>query len=126
MNLILAVALGGAVGAVGRHFVTRQFMHALGTGFPWGTLAVNVIGSLVLGILTEVMALRWSVGLETRAFIITGVLGAFTTFSTFSLDFAILYERGEIHLAVGYAAVSVALAFAGLFAGLYGVRMLLT
>lgn len=126
MKMILAVALGGAIGAIGRHYVTRQFMHVMGTGFPWGTLAVNILGSLVMGILVEVMALRWSVGLETRGFIITGVLGAFTTFSTFSLDFAILYERGEVYLAVGYAAVSVTLAFAGLFLGLYGVRALLS
>jgi len=70
-----------------------------GTGFPWGTLVVNVLGSLILGVLVEVMALRWSVGLETRAFLITGVLGALTTFSTFSLDFAVLYERGDAVLA---------------------------
>lgn len=126
MKLILAVAMGGAIGAVGRHFVTRQFMQFFGTGFPWGTLAVNLVGSLVLGVLVEVMALRWSVGLEGRAFLITGVLGAFTTFSTFSLDVAILYERGDLYLAAGYAAASVALAFAGLFLGLHGVRALLS
>lgn len=126
MKLILAVAMGGAIGAVGRHFITRQAMHMFGTGFPWGTLVVNILGSLILGALVEVMALRWSVGLEGRAFLITGVLGALTTFSTFSLDFAVLYERGDAFLAAGYAAASVALAFAGLFLGLYGVRALLS
>ena len=126
MKMILAVAMGGAIGAVGRHLVTRQFLHLFGTGFPWGTLAVNIIGSVVLGALVEVMALRWSVGLEVRAFLITGLLGGFTTFSAFSLDIAILYERGEGFIAAGYAAASVALAFAGLFLGLSGTRALLS
>ena len=115
MKMILAVAMGGAIGAVGRHLVTRQFLHLFGTGFPWGTLAVNIIGSVVLGALVEV-----------RAFLITGLLGGFTTFSAFSLDIAILYERGEGFIAAGYAAASVALAFAGLFLGLSGTRALLS
>ncbi len=126
MKLMIAIALGGAVGAVGRHLVSRQVMHVLGTGFPWGTLAVNVLGSFALGFLVEVMALRWSIGLEARAFIITGLLGGFTTFSTFSLDIAILIERGNMYLAACYAAASVGLAFAGLFLGLYGARTILT
>jgi len=126
VKLILAIAAGGALGAVGRHYVSSQVMKLVGSGFPWGTLSVNVLGSFTMGVLIEMMALRWNVGNELRAFMTVGMLGAFTTFSTFSLDFATLMERGEGYAALGYAAISVVLAVLGLFGGLAITRMFLT
>jgi len=118
VKLILAITAGGAIGAVGRHLMSAQVMKLAGSGFPWGTVSVNVLGSFIMGVLVEMMALRWNVGNEMRAFLTVGILGAFTTFSTFSLDFATLLERGAGLAALGYAALSVVLAVLGLFAGL--------
>ena len=125
MNLVIAIALGGAVGAVARHYVGAQMLRLLGDGFPWGTLTVNVVGSFAMGALVEIMALRWNVGPELRAFMTVGILGAFTTFSTFSLDFAVLTERGALGLAAVYAVTSVVLSVLALFAGLWLFRTLL-
>lgn len=125
MKILLAVAAGGALGAVGRYLVMSQVAHWFGTGFPFGTLAVNVIGSFVLGVLAESLALAWSPPQELRALLVVGVLGAFTTFSTFSLDVALHVERGELGLALVYILASVALCIAALFAGLHLVRVVL-
>ncbi|MCK5621529.1 MAG: fluoride efflux transporter CrcB [Alphaproteobacteria bacterium] len=122
MKIILAIAAGGALGAVARHFVNNQITHWLGDGFPWGILVANVAGSFAIGVLAESMALAWSPSQELRAFMIVGGLGAFTTFSTFSLQVVLLYERGQMLLAAGYVASSVVLAVGGLFAGLALVR----
>lgn len=126
MKLILAIAAGGAIGAVGRHYVSATVMRLVDGGFPWGTVTVNVLGSFIMGALIEVMALRWNVGNELRAFMTVGFLGAFTTFSTFSLDFATLFERGAGTAALAYAAVSVILSVAALFGGLAVMRVVLT
>ena len=125
MKLVVAIAVGGAIGAVARHFASGQIMRLLGTGFPFGTLFVNVVGSFVMGALIEFMALRWSIGPELRAFLTVGILGAFTTFSTFSLDFAVLTQRGELSLALTYAVVSVVFSVGALFGGMNLFRMLL-
>ena len=122
MKIILAIAAGGAFGAVARHFVSSQITHWLGSGFPWGILIVNVAGSFAMGVLVEASALVWSPSPELRAFLTVGLLGAFTTFSTFSLEVVLLYERGQMLLAAGYVASSVVLAVGGLFAGLALVR----
>lgn len=121
----MAIAVGGAIGAVARHYASGQVMRLVGMGFPFGTLLVNVVGSFAMGALVEVMALRWSIGPELRGFLTVGVLGAFTTFSTFSLDFVVLTERGQLGLAVLYAVVSVTLSVAGLFAGMHLLRGIL-
>ncbi|MBT3700272.1 MAG: fluoride efflux transporter CrcB [Alphaproteobacteria bacterium] len=126
MKLVLAIAAGGALGAVARHQVSATVMRLAGAGFPWGTVAVNVLGSFLMGALIELMALRLNVGLEMRAFLTVGFLGAFTTFSTFSLDFVTLFERDAGVAAIGYAALSVILAIGALFAGLAVTRLLLT
>ncbi|MDP6709499.1 MAG: fluoride efflux transporter CrcB [Alphaproteobacteria bacterium] len=126
MKLLVAIALGGAIGAVGRHAVAGQVMKLTGGGFPWGTVTVNVLGSFVMGALIELMALKWSVGQELRVFLTVGILGAFTTFSTFSLDVALLTERGALPGAIGYVLISVLLSIGALFAGLYVFRQLLT
>ena len=126
MKLIAAIAIGGAIGAVARHLVGVQMLRLLGSGFPWGTLTVNVVGSFAMGALVELMAIRWSVGPELRAFMTVGILGAFTTFSTFSLDIAVLGERGEVLPAGLYVLLSVGLSISALFFGLWLFRQLLT
>lgn len=130
MQMILAVGFGGALGAIGRYLLISRIGHMLGpngiAGVPIGILAANVLGSLAMGLLTEYMALAWSPPPELRALMTVGVLGAFTTFSTFALEAAVLLERGaQLHAAV-YIAVSVGLSLAGLFAGLRIMRWALT
>ena len=125
MKLVLAIALGGAVGAVGRHYVSVAMTLLMGHGFPWGTLVVNIVGSFLMGVLIETMALVWSPTAEMRALLTVGVLGAFTTFSTFSLDVATLYERGATPQLALYIAASVALSIFALFAGLRLMRLVL-
>lgn len=122
MKLVMAIAAGGAVGAVMRHYVGHYMAVLLGHGFPWGTLTVNVAGCFVMGVLVELIALAWSPSQEVRAFLTVGLLGALTTFSTFSLDVATLTGRGATLAAVVYIAVSVALSIGALFAGLAATR----
>ena len=90
-----AVVAGGAIGAGLRHLVNIGAIRLLGIGFPWGTLTVNIAGSFLMGLLIEALALRYSGSLELRAFLATGLLGGLTTFSAFSLDFAIQLQRGD-------------------------------
>ena len=123
MKLLLAVAAGGALGAMGRYLVVVQVGHWFGTGFPLGTIVVNVLGSFVLGVLVELAALVWSPSLEMRAFLVVGVLGAFTTFSTFSMDTILLSERGAALQAALYVAASVALSILAFFAGMRLCRL---
>jgi len=121
---IFWVALGGAIGSAARYSVNIWSGRTLGTGFPWHTLTVNILGCFVMGLLVELMALRLNVGNDTRAFLTTGILGGFATFSAFSLDFALLVERRSYGLAGAYAAGSVVLSLVAVFAGLYLVRAL--
>lgn len=125
MNGVLAVAAGGVVGAVARYFVYVATGHLLGHGFPYATLIVNIVGSFAMGVVVETMALVWSTSTEMRLFLTTGILGAFTTFSTFSLDFAVLYERRAFVLCALYTVASFTLSVGALFAGLHLVRRLL-
>ena len=126
MRLLLFAAAGGAIGAGARHLVNIGLGRALGTGFPWSTLFVNISGSLLMGMLIEALALRFNVSPEMRTLLVTGVLGGFTTFSAFSLDFAVLIERGETVSALVYALGSVAASIGALFVGLSLVRAILT
>ena len=119
----LMVALGGAVGALARYMVGVGAMRFIGAGFPWGTLIVNVVGSLIMGLLIAAFALRYSVSNEMRAFLTVGILGGFTTFSAFSLDFAVLMERKDYGLAVLYLGSSVGLSILALFVGLSIARV---
>ncbi len=123
MPAILYVMLGGAMGAGGRHLVGRTAFALFGPGLPVGTLFVNVSGGLLMGVLAGVLA-RHSVGEAWRLFLGIGVLGGFTTFSSFSLEMVTLIERGAIATAAGYALMSVVGAVAALFGGLYLVRAL--
>ena len=125
MKLLVAIALGGATGALARYFVSQQTTQWLGSGFPWGTFTVNLVGSFVLGLLAETFALAADASPAVRGFLIVGLLGSFTTFSTFSLDVALLFQRDRIDLAALYIAGSVILAVAGLYAGLKLARLAL-
>jgi CrcB protein len=118
----LIVFLGGGIGAAARHGVNLMAARIFGVGFPAGTLAVNIVGSLAMGILAAWFAFKGDAPQHWRLFLATGILGGFTTFSSFSLDVALLYERGELWLAALYVLASVALSLAGLFAGLALVR----
>ena len=118
----LIVFLGGGIGAALRHGVNLGTARAFGTAFPYGTLTVNVVGSLIMGVLAAYFAFKGDATQHWRLFLTTGILGGFTTFSAFSLDVALLYERGEVSLAALYVLLSVAVSIAGLFAGLAIVR----
>ena len=126
MKMLLLAAAGGAIGAAGRYLVSVAALRWFGYGFPWGTLTVNVLGCFLMGILIELLALKYSASNEVRIFLATGILGGFTTFSAFSLDFAVLYERREVATALTYAGASVVLSILALFAGLSLVRSALS
>ena len=121
LHLIL-VAAGGAIGAALRHLVNLASLRLVGPGFPWGTMAVNVAGSFAMGVFVELLARRFNASNELRLFIATGVLGGFTTFSAFSLDFAVLWERGAALPALTYAITSVVGSILALFLGLWLAR----
>jgi CrcB protein len=105
--LILAIALGGAAGALGRYFVSRWVYGLLGTGFPYGTLTVNVLGSFIMGLLTILLLERLATDPELRGAILVGFLGAFTTFSTFSMETVSLIEDGLVARALTNMVLSV-------------------
>jgi len=121
LNLLL-VAVGGAIGASLRHLTNIASVRLMGSSFPWGTMAINVAGSLAMGVFIELVARRFNASNELRLFVATGILGGFTTFSAFSLDFAVLWERGALGAAAFYAIGSVVLSLLALFAGLWLAR----
>ena len=123
MSTVLVVAAGGALGAVARYLMMAGVGMWLGAGFPYGTLVVNVLGSIVFGALVEMMALVWNIGGDLRAFLVIGILGSFTTFSTFSLDAVVLFHRGDLVGTALYVLGSVVLAVVGFMAGMAAVRL---
>lgn len=126
MTAFLLVFLGGGAGAACRHGVNLSAARLLGIEFPWGTLIVNVVGSFAMGLLAAWFAFRAGPGAtqHLRLLLTTGFLGGFTTFSAFSLDVALLWERGAVASMAGYVVASVLLSVGGLFAGLGVVRAL--
>jgi CrcB protein len=122
MPVVLWVALGGAIGSAARYGVNIWSGRMFGTEFPWHTLIVNVLGCFVMGVLTEMLALKLHLSHEARAFLTTGILGGFTTFSAFSLDFAYLVERKEVLAAGGYVLASVVLSLLAVLAGMSLIR----
>ena len=124
MNNLALVAAGGALGASARHLVGVVSLRAFGADFPAGTMTVNIVGCLALGVFVGLLASRFQGSEALRLLVATGFLGGFTTFSAFSLDFTVLWERGEMALAIGYVAVSVLMSLAALAAGLWLVRTL--
>jgi len=125
MNQLFAVALGGACGAVVRFLMSSGLYQWLGRGFPYGTLVVNVVGSFLIGLLTEALILnRISFALEYRAAILVGFIGAFTTFSTFSLETLYLLEQGNLTKAALNIVVSVGGCLFAVWIGLLAGRTL--
>ncbi len=122
MQSYLLVFVGGGLGAALRHAVNVACARAFGTAFPYGTFIINISGSLVMGLIAGYLAFRGDAAQPWRLFIMTGILGGYTTFSAFSLDSMLLYERGELLLAASYVIGSVVLAILGLFAGLSLMR----
>ncbi|TGS47427.1 MULTISPECIES: fluoride efflux transporter CrcB [unclassified Mesorhizobium] len=122
LNLLL-VAVGGGIGAGIRHLTSMGALRLVGPNYPWGTMAINIIGSFAMGLFIAVLVRRGGSN-ELRLFVATGILGGFTTFSAFSLDFATLWERGATLPAFGYALASVIGAIIALFLGLWLARSL--
>lgn len=120
----LIVFLGGGIGAALRHGINLGAARFVGNGFPYATFFINVSGSFVMGFIAAWFAFKGDASQHWRLFLTTGILGGYTTFSTFSLDAALLYERGQLALAAAYVIGSVVLGLIGLFAGLALVRSL--
>ena len=119
--IVTAIGLGGAIGSVARYFV-YTIQGPTWTGFPYAIFIVNVSGGFIMGVMTELMALKFSVSPEVRAFLTTGILGGYTTFSTFSLESALLIQRHAYMTATGYVVGSAILSIAALFCGLWIIR----
>jgi CrcB protein len=121
MTATVLVFLGGGIGSALRHGVNLLCVRLFGLNFPWGTFAVNLIGSFVIGWLAAYFAFRAGAGFTqpARLFLITGGLGGCTTFSSFSLDFAMLFERGASVPAIFYVLGSVGISLVAIFLGLY-------
>ena len=125
MKLLLLACAGGALGAGARYLLYVEFTKVWSSGFPWATLTVNIVGSLLIGALAVLFLERWPESVGLRIFVITGILGGFTTFSAFSLDFVALMERAEVGSALIYAASSVLLSIAACWVGLNAIRAVL-
>lgn len=125
MNMVVAIALGGAFGAVSRHYVAGAIFKAFGHGFPIGIMAVNIIGSLLMGVMVIAFALKFESSPELRGFLTVGFLGAFTTFSTFSMEAVMLFERGQTFQAAGYILGSVLFGIVGLLVGMWFGKIVL-
>jgi CrcB protein len=118
----LLVFLGAGIGGMARHAINSAALKLLGSGFPYATLAINVAGSLLMGLVAEYWAIKTNLPQPVRLFLTTGVLGGFTTFSAFSLDTVLLWERGQTIAAAGYVLASVALSVGALLLAIWLVR----
>jgi CrcB protein len=121
-GILAMVALGGALGSLTRYLVAGAVQPAWWSGFPFGIFVINITGGLAMGLITGLAALKLHLTPEMRAFLTTGVLGGYTTFSTFSLDSAMLMERGAFVQAGAYIVGSVVLSILALFTGLWIMR----
>ena len=110
----LLVFIGGVLGSLARYALSVLGMRLLGQGFPWATLFINIAGSALMGALTGWLVVQGNAPASLRIFVATGLLGGFTTFSTFSLETVLLYERGQLGLAVAYVAASVVIGIGAL------------
>ena len=124
LQLILAVAFGGALGSVTRYLVGIGSGKLFGINFPWGTLIINITGSFLIGLFVGMFATRWNLPQAVRVFLTVGVCGGYTTFSTFSLDAFYLMERGKAVAAGVYMVGSVALSVGALIGAMLLVRTL--
>ena len=122
MNQLLAIAAGGSIGAVLRFLLSSQVYNGLGRDFPYGTIVVNIIGSLLMGLLYQLFLQRYSVSPELKAALLVGLLGAFTTFSTFSIETVLLLEQGNLFKAMMNVIVSVVVCIVATWVGLLIAR----
>ena len=122
MKTLLLIALGGAIGAVLRHGASWAAFRLAGNDFPWGTLGINVGGGLAIGVLSGYLAHTGGWSQELRSFCIVGVLGGFTTFSAFSLESVLLWERGQQGAFLLYVSASVLLSILAVALGLWLMR----
>jgi len=122
MMSYLVVFVGAGVGGAIRHGMNIWVARLLGTHFPWHTFAINVTGSLVMGLVAGWFAMKGGMAGHSRLFLATGVLGGYTTFSAYSLDAVLLWERHEHLLAALYVGGSVVLSIVGLVVGLWAMR----
>jgi CrcB protein len=118
----VVVFIGAGIGGMLRHLLGLLSLRWLGPGFPYGTLVINITGSAVMGLVIGYLAARNIPGQLLRLFLTTGILGGYTTFSTFSLDSVTLWERGEPAAAIGYVLASVVLSLAALFGAMLLMR----
>ena len=123
MFQLFLVMAGGAIGSGARYLTGRATLAAFGPGYPWGTLCVNLVGGLLMGVLVGVLARATMPQYDLRLLLAVGVLGGFTTFSAFSLDIVTMMQRGDWGPALGYCLVSVIGSIAALFAGLALTRV---
>ena len=126
MNMIIAVAVGGALGSVARYILSGFTTDIVSSSFPWGTLSVNVLGSFLMGAVVTYMALVWNPSAEMRAFLTVGLLGGFTTFSLFSLDVINLWERGTSMAAMGYIIASIIVSLLAIILGIMIVKAIIS
>ena len=120
--MLFSVGVGGGLGALARYYIAGLVQPA-GAQFNWGIFIVNITGGLMMGLIVEVSALKLNLSPELRSFLMVGILGGYTTFSTFSLDSALLLQKGQYGLAAAYMIGSVVLSIAALFAGLWIARV---
>lgn len=123
MGFVL-VFIGSGIGGMARHGVGLAALRWFGPDLPFGTLAINIFGSFLIGTVAEYWAIKSGLPQPVRLFLTTGVIGGFTTFSTFSLETALLWERGQAQAALAYATASVTMSIGALFGGLWLVRVL--
>jgi len=126
MKVLLAVAIGGAIGAIARFQLSQSFIKSFSGDFIYNIMVANIVGCFLMGVCYEFMNLKMNVGVEWRAFFMVGMLGAFTTFSSFALDVFILVERGNFLNASMYILSSVVFSIVGLFIGIYIMRTIIT
>ena len=121
MGMLFSVGVGGGLGALARYYIAGWVQPA-GVQFNWGIFIVNITGGLMMGLIVEASALKLNLSPELRSFLTVGILGGYTTLSTFSLDSALLLQKGQYGLAAAYVIGSVVLSIAALFAGLWIAR----
>ena len=125
MKILIAVSIGGAIGAIARFQLSQLFTKNFSGDFIYNIMVANILGCFLMGVCYEFMNLKMNIGAEWRAFFLVGVLGAFTTFSSFALDVFILVERGNFLNASVYILSSVVFSILGLFVGIYIMRTII-
>ena len=125
MNTYIAIAIGGAFGAISRYWVSESMEKVNGTGFPLGTFTVNLLGSFLIGVLFIVFAEKLEIAQQWKSLLIVGFLGAMTTFSAFSLDTLLLFQQGHYNTALFYIFSSVTACLIAAYAGIQITRVVL-